>query len=203
MEKIYEEYQGFDSLTIAEIIKDTEEAYETGTPEKLAPAGEISKTVATDSKTTYYDNQPYKVINTEGEDEFSLVTPILPIETVGKILGKTVDEATGALLDDGQPITKYFALSYRLLFTDGTYRYVQRHKVSFSLGDESAKSKDSSTDTNNQSFTAKGISTIHKFTKTGKVSKGIIVDEHDKKCDVSEWFNEVVTPDNIKPIATQ
>lgn len=201
MEK-FEEYQGFDSLVIAEITSDTVETYETGEVEILAPAGEISKSTATESATKYYDNQAYLVVNSEGADEVTLTIPQLPVSKIGKLLGKYVDEATGALMDSGMPGDKYFALGYRLLFTDGTYRYVWRHKGKFSLGDEAAKSKDDSTDTNNGQLTYTGITTVHKFTKTNEPSKAIVVDERDGKADVSTWFDAVVTPDNITAKST-
>lgn len=199
--EVFDEYQGFDNLVIAEITKDNNESgegYVTGDVEVLAPAGEISKSTESESATKYYDNQAYLVVASEGSDEVILTIPQLPVNKIGKLLGKYVDPTTGALMDTGEPGDKYFALGYRLRFTDGTYRYVWRHKGKFALGDEAAKSKDASTDTNNAQLTFTGILTTHKFTKTGKASKAIVVDERDKKADVSTWFDEVVTPDNIK-----
>ena len=198
---VYAEFQGFDSLVLAEILKDNNvegEGYETGEVEVLAPAGEISKSTSNDSATKYYDNKAFLVISSEGADEVALTIPQLPVSKIAKFTGKHLDAETGALMDSGEPATKYFAIGYRLLFTDGTYRYVWRHKGVFKLGEEAAKSKDDSTDSNNQSITYTGITTTHNFTKTNKGSKAIVVDERDGKCDVSTWFNEVVTPDNIK-----
>ena len=121
---IYEEYQGFDSLYFAEITKDDATAYTSGTPEVLAPAGEISVKTDRASDQKYYDNQPYLIVTAEGFDEATLTVPVLPIALVAKLLGKVVDTETGALLDTGETQTKYFAIGYRLRFTDGTYRYV-------------------------------------------------------------------------------
>ena len=200
MEEKYEEYQGFDSLCIAEITEDSKENYSVGEVEVLAPAGEISKTTESDLATKYYDNQPYLNIASEGADEVTLTVPVLPLSKQAKITGKLIDEATGALLDDGDPHVKYFALLYRLKFTDGTYRYVVRHKGSFKMGDEAAKSQDSSTDSNNMTLTFTGIKTKHKFVKTNNGSKAIVADEREGKVDVSTWFEEVVTPDTIKAV---
>lgn len=199
-EEVFAEFQGFDSLVVAEVTKDNninEEGYVTGDVEVLAPAGEISKSTSNDSATKYYDNKAFLVISSEGSDEVQLTIPQLPVSKIAKFLGKYLDSETGALMDSGEPGTKYFAIGYRLLFTDGTYRYVWRHKGMFKLGDEAAKSKDDSTDSNNQTITYTGITTNHKFTKTNKGSKAIVVDERDNKCDVSNWFDAVVTPDNI------
>ena len=201
MEEVFAEFQGFDNLVVAEVTKDNNvesEGYVTGEVEILAPAGEISKTTSNDSATKYYDNKAFLVIASEGADEVNLTIPQLPVSKIAKFTGKHLDPETGALMDSGKPGTKYFAIGYRLLFTDGTYRYVWRHKGMFKLGDEAAKSKDDSTDSNNQTITFTGITTTHKFTKTNEGSKAIVVDERDNKCDVSTWFDEVVTPDNIK-----
>lgn len=205
--EVFAEYQGFDSLVVAEVTKDNNaegegEGYVTGAVEVLAPAGEISKTTSNDSATKYYDNKAFLVIASEGSDEVTLTVPQLPVSKIAKLIGKHLDAETGALMDSGEPGTKYFAIGYRLLFTDGTYRYIWRHKGMFKLGDEAAKSKDDTTDSNNQTLTYTGITTNHKFTKTNKGSKAIVVDERDGKCDVSTWFDEVVTPDNIKAKTT-
>ena len=201
MDEVFAEFQGFDSLVVAEVIKDNNvegEGYETGDVEVLAPAGEISKTTSNDSTTKFYDNKAFLVIASEGADEVTLTIPQLPVSKIAKFTGKHLDAETGALMDSGKPGTKYFAIGYRLLFTDGTYRYVWRHKGTFKLGDETAKSKDDTTDSNNQTITYTGITTNHNFTKTKEGSKAIVVDERDGKCDVSTWFDAVVTPDNIK-----
>ena len=202
MEEVFAEYQGFDNLVVAEVTKDNNvegegEGYVTGAVEILAPAGEISKTTSNDSATKFYDNKAFLVINSEGSDEVSLTIPQLPVSKIAKFLGKHLDAETGALMDSGKPGNKYFAIGYRLLFTDGTYRYVWRHKGTFKLGDETAKSKDDTTDSNNQTITYTGITTNHNFNKTNEGSKAIVVDERDGKCDVSTWFDAVVTPDNI------
>lgn len=202
MDEVFAEFQGFDSLVMAEVIKDNNEGYETGEVEVLAPAGEITKTTSNDSATKFYDNKAFLVVASEGADEVSLVIPQLPVSKIAKVTGKHLDTETGALMDSGEPGTKYYAIGYRLLFTDGSYRYVWRHKGMFKLGDEAAKSKDDTTDSNNQTITYTGITTTHTFTKTNKGSKAIVVDERDGKCDVSSWFDAVVTPDNIKAKTT-
>lgn len=194
----YDEYQGFDKLWIAEVTSDTDEEYTTGTPEQLAPAGELSVTSNTETATKFYDNVPFLNVVSEGATELSITCPVLPLSIQAKITGKNYDETKKALLDSGQPTTKYFALMYRLMFTDGTYRYVTRNKCTISIGDESAKSKDDTTDSNGMTLNVSSISTTHTFTTTNKSSKAIIVDERDGGTDVSTWYTEVVTPDNLK-----
>ena len=192
---IYTEYMGFDNLVAAEIKADTAEAYTPDVVFKLAPAGEIKKSTERDQVARSYDNGTYFLIKSEGDDTVELVVPVLPLDIEAKILGTEYNEATGTLKNDGMPKTKYFALGYRLLCLDGTYRYVWRHKGAFTMGDEEAKSKEG-TDSNNITLTFTGITTIHKFEKTKKVSKDIVADERDGKLDYTKWFEQVVTPDN-------
>lgn len=199
----YEEYQGFDSLFAAEITKDDATGYTAGTPFALAPAGEIAVSTDRASAPKYYDNQPFLIVSAEGFDEATLTVPVLPIALIARLLGKIVDTTTGALLDTGVTQTKYFALGYRLKFTDGTYRYVWRHKGTFRQEEESAKSQDNTTDTNNHQLIFTGITTIYKFTMpdaTKKPGKQIVVDERDAKANVSTWFTQVVTPENLTAI---
>lgn len=191
----YTEYMGFDNLVAAEIKADTVEAYTPDEVFKLAPAGEIKKSTERDQVARSYDNGTYFLIKSEGDDTVELVVPVLPLDIEAKILGAEYNEATGTLKNDGMPKTKYFALGYRLLCLDGTYRYVWRHKGAFTMGDEEAKSKEG-TDSNNITLTFTGITTIHKFEKTKKVSKDIVADERDGKLDYAKWFDQVVTPDN-------
>jgi phi13 family phage major tail protein len=200
---VYEEYQGFDNLYFAEITQDDATAYAAGVPEVLAPAGEISVKTNRTSDPKYYDNQPFLIVTAEGFDEATLSVPVLPIALVAKLLGKVVDATTGALLDSGETQTKYFAVGYRLRFTDGTYRYVWRLKGSFRLDEESAKTHDNSTDTNNHKLIFTGITTKYRFempdTST-KPGKQIVVDERDGKAKVDSWFTQVVTPENLSVI---
>lgn len=193
--EVYTEYMGFDSLVAAEITADTADAFTPGAVFPLAPAGEIKKSVERDQASRSYDNQTYIVIKSEGDDTVELVVPILPLSTEAKIIGSTYNETTGSLSNDGKPKTKYFALGYRLLCSDDTYRYVWRLKGTFALGDEEAKSKEG-TDSNNMTLTYTGVPTIHKFTATGKPAKDMVVDERDGLLNYGEWFDQVVTPDN-------
>lgn len=198
-EKVYAEYMGFDSLVAAEITADTAAAYTTGEVFKLAPAGEIKKSTERDSATKSYDNQAYIIIKSEGEDTVELTTPILPLDIEAKINDSTYDTDTGVLINDGVAKTKYFAIGYRLLCSDNTYRYVWRLKGSFTLGDDEAKSKEG-TDSNNTTITFTGVQTIHKFTKTGTVAKDMVADARDDKLQYDKWFDDVLTPDTMDTI---
>lgn len=200
------EFRGVDNLVYAEVTKDDNESsgggYTTGEVKTLAPVAEISKSTETSSATKYYDNLPALVINSEGSDEIGLTVAIPDLATYAELVGKQIDETTGAMIDSERE-PKYFALGYRFKKTDGTYRYVWRLKGMFAIPDESSKTEDDGTDSDNVELTYTGISTTHKFTKGGKPAKAVVIDDTaDSKADVSAFFDAVTTPDTLKAKGT-
>lgn len=194
------EFRGCDNLVIAEVIADDlTNAYTVGAVEPLAPVAEIAKTVENSSETHYYDNTGMIIIRSEGSDEITLTVPALPLRTVAKVTGKTIDPATGAFID-GESVERYYAIGYRLRLTDGTYRYVWRLKGSFNIPDETSATENDGTDTNNQQLTYTGVKTVTRFSD-GKRAKGIVIDERDGLADVSKFFNKVQTPGTLSELA--
>lgn len=195
------EFRGCDNLVIAKITQDAAgAAYTTGTVSVLAPVAEISKTVENSSETHYYDNVGAIIIRAEGSDEITLTVPALPLATLALITGKKIDETTGAFID-GESEETYFAVGYRLRLTDGTHRYVWRLKGSFSIPDETSSTENDGTDTNNQEITFTGVKTITQFANGGR-AKAVVIDERDDKCDLTNFFTTVQTPDTIAALAT-
>ena len=195
------EFRGCDNLVIAKVMQDaTGAVYTTGAVFVLAPVAEISKTVENSSETHYYDNVGAIIIRAEGSDEVTLTVPALPLATLALITGKRIDETTGAFID-GESEEIYFAVGYRLRLTDGTHRYVWRLKGSFSIPDETSSTENDGTDTNNQEITFTGVKTITQFANGGR-AKAVVIDERDDKCDLTNFFTTVQTPDTIAALAT-
>lgn len=195
------EFRGVDNLVAAEVLTDDNElesGYTVGEVFSVAPVAEISKTTETSSETKYYDNLPALVINSEGSDEIGVTCAIPDLATYAKLVGKSIDSKTGAMID-GERDPKYYALGYRFKKTDGTYRYVWRLKGMFAIPDEASQTETNGTDSNNMELTFTGISTTHKFTKGGKPAKAVVVDDTPtSKCDVSTFFDTVTDPDTLK-----
>lgn len=197
----YTEFRGVDNLVAAEVTTDDNEesgGYVTGEVFRIAGAAEISKTTETSSETKYYDNLPALVLNSEGSDEITVTCSIPELATYAKLVGKAIDPTTGAMID-AERDPKYYALGYRFKKTDGTYRYVWRLKGMFAIPDETSATEDDGTDTNNMELTYTGISTTHKFTKTSKPAKAVVVDDTaESKADISTFFTTVTDPDKLK-----
>lgn len=202
MGKIFE-YRGVSDVVYAEVTKDDNEAsggYVTGEVKTLAPVAEIGKTTESSSEAHYYDNQPLIVVDSTGADEVTLTLAGIPLEVVADVTGQYYDKALGAMVE-GDRTPKYFALGYRTQKTDGTEMLVWRYKGTFSIPEQTSTTTDDGTDGNGQELTYTGISTTHKFTKTGKGAKALVVDTGDGTADVSAFFDTVTTPDSLKAVS--
>ena len=197
------EFRGCDNVVVAEVTKDDSTGYTVGNIISLAPVAEVSKTTENSSETHFYDNVGAIIIRAEGSDEITLTTPALELGQLATITGKSVDPATGAYVDD-EGVEKYYALGYRLKLTDGTYRYVWRLKGAFSnIPDETSTTESDSVDTNNQSVVFTGNKTLYSF-QAGNIkgrAKAVVIDERDGLADVSGFFSQVITPDNVASLA--
>lgn len=200
------EYRGVDNLYVAKVTKDDKEAYECEKPVHLAYVAEIGKNVDTASEPKNYDNKPMLVVNSEGADNFTLTVAPPELERLAMITGKSFDKSTGMLID-GQRKDDYFAIMYRTKGTDGKYRYVSRLKGTFGIPDETNQTENNGTETTNVSLIYTGIYTTHEFEKGIEnedgtwekgPAKGAIVDTRYGLADVSQFFEQVQTPDTIK-----
>lgn len=189
------DYRGIENLVYAKVIKDTLESFETGTVKRLAGVAELTKSTESSSATKYYDNVGAIVNDATGPDEVQINTSAIPLQNYAEITGQYFDEATGMVVE-GPRNNDYFAIGYETEKTDGTKLYVWRLKGKFNVPDQSHKTKDDGTDSEGQELTYTGIETIHKFTKTGKSAKSVMVPEG--KADVSTFFDTVQTPDTVK-----
>lgn len=195
------EYRGVEGLVAAVVTADTTEAYTTEEPFQIAGVAEISRVTESSSESHYYDNVPAVVINSTGADEVTCTVSAIDMEVLSKITGQAYDEKTGAFIE-GERENKYFALGYKAKKTNGDEVYVWRYKGMFSVPDSTHATEDDGTDANGQEVVFTGISTTHVFTKTGKRAKAINVDVGLGLADVSTFFTQVTTPDDLLPITT-
>lgn len=199
MSEIFE-WRGVEGLVAAEVTGDdneTDGGYVTGAVFDVAPMSELGRTTETSSEPHYYDNVPAIVVSSTGSDEVTVNTAGVPLDVIAKITGQTYDETTGMLIE-GVRETKYFALGYKTKKTNGDEVFVWRLKGTFNIPDSTHKTEDDGADGEGQELTYTGISTTHKFTKTGKVAKAVNVDLGKDLANVTDFFKTVQTPDTIK-----
>lgn len=201
------EYRGVEGVVIAEVTGDDNEengGYVTGTVEELLPVAEIGKTTETSSEAHYYDNKPMIMISGEGPDEITITGAGMVLKKLAKIMGKSYDETTGALIDS-QRQERYFALGYKTKDSDGKFRYVWRLKGTFAIPDDTNATEDDGTDANGTELTYTGIYTTHQFAHgwyDGKEwhkgpAKGIVVSDREGLADLTNFFKNVTTPDTL------
>lgn len=193
--------RGLDELFCAEVLTDTAETFTTGEPFKLIPAGEMSVSVDKDSTNYHFDNGVFATVGREGGSEITIAGAALRAAAIAKLNSKDIDEATGAVMDSGSYTTKYFAFGGRKKNIDGTYEYFWFAKGSFAIPDDDAKTEGEDTDATGTELTYTAIQTVHKFEKTGKVCKRVVIDtETTEIVAEADWFAQVVTPDNLATV---
>lgn len=206
------EYRGVERLYAAEVTEVTtmvngeevtEEQY--GTPFRLAGVQEISNELSESSETHYYDNIGAIVVDSEGDDTFTLTVSVPSLKTRAIIEGTTYDEATGSLI--GTPkYRKYFAIGFIGNKLNGEDEYVWVLKGKFTGGGATHSTQDDGTDATNIQYTFTSIYTSKEFDEVvdedglPQAVKNITV-EGNSRTDVSKWFDQVVTPANISSIA--
>lgn len=196
------EYRGVEGLVAAEVLKDdneTDGGYVTDTPFPVAGVAEISRTTDSSSEAHYYDNIPAIVVSNVAADAVTISASAVPLDVLAKITGQTYDAATGALVEETRSV-KYFAIGYKTKKTNGDEMYVWRYKGTFAVPDQTNTTENDTTDANGQELIYTGVSTSHKFTKTGKGAKALVVDVAKELADVSAFFDTVTTPDTLEPV---
>ncbi len=200
-EKKFGLLRGLSEIYICE-IEDSAEAYTPkDTPQQLIPAGELKITKSIDKAQTYFDNAMYEEIAKEAPSEMEVIGAAIRPAYLAWLEGKKVDSTTGAVIDDGDAHVKYFAISGKKDYTDGTSEYFWLLKCTYGGAEEASKTIDDSTDASGMTLPFTAYKTLHKFTSTGTGAKVVRIDTASTKivADAS-WIEQVVTPDNIDTV---
>lgn len=193
------EFRGCDSFVAAKITKDDKTGYTTGSVIEIAPIASVAKTSEVSSETHFYDNTGLIQIKAVGVDTVTFVVPAMFLEKLAIVTGAYIDPLTGAYMS-GEDSDDEYAVGYRLKLTDGSYRYVWRLKGTFSgVPDENSNTESNSVDTQNQTVVFTGTKTIYAFSNGG-ARRDVVIDERDGKCDCTNFFATVQTPDTISAL---
>lgn len=198
----FEEYRGVRNLVIAELTETVQEdgtIKETyGTVQPLSGVQEVSGEVNESTETHYYDDMSAIVVDSEGDDTYTLVVSIPSKKTRALIEGTTYDEATGALIGSKKK-KKYFALGFIADKINGDEEYNWIYKGKFTGGNKTHSTKTDGTDATNMEYTYTSIHTSTKYEKGGNC-KYLSVD-NDGRADLTNFFDSVVTPDTLQASA--
>lgn len=197
-----QEYRGIRGLVGAEVVSDTTEAFECGTPFAIAGVAELSRTTETTNESHYYDNVPAIVIESTGADEVTITGSAIPFDVLAQITGQIYDAEKGMFVE-GERKSKYFAIGYITEKTDGTEIFVWRLKGKFNIPDSTHATKDDGAEANGQELVFTGINTTHKFTAIdNKTAKAVNVDTGVNKVVEADFFKTVQTPDTVTATPT-
>lgn len=201
MEKKFGLLRGLSEIYIDEIT-DTPEAYTpAGKPEQLIPAGELKISKSVDKTQVYYDNAMYAEIAKEVPSEMEIIGAAIRAAFNAWLEGKHVDSTTGAIIDDGDVHEKYFAISGKKDYTDGTSEYFWFLKCTYGGAEEATKTVDDSTDAAGMSLPFTAYKTQYKFDSTDRGAKVVRIDTANTKIKAdASWVKQVVTPDTISEV---
>lgn len=193
--------RGLKDVMIAEITADSVEAYTPSTElEQLIPAGTITMSADSEKTDVYFDNVVFATAGTESATTVTIEGARLKPAMIAKITGKTIDEATGAIVDNGVWTEKYFALSARIQMLDGTEALVWFLKGTFAIPEETGRTIDDSTDTDGMTLEYSAVATKFQF-GGDKGVKRVIIDTSTTEMNAdADWFKQVVTPTNLSTI---
>lgn len=188
---------GLDSIYVAEILADELGTFTPDTPVYLAPAAEASQASTVNSETIYADDQAYETFSLKGETAISLKVTNIPLGLLATLTGQYYDEATGLFYEYGG-IPPYFALMFRSMKSNGSYRYYCFPKCKFDVPDEAATTRGETPDPKMLEITVHAIKTTAKFVIGDGINDGltrIIGDEDADGFDPATWFTLVPVPE--------
>lgn len=193
--------RGLSEIYIDEVTDSAEAYTPAGKPEQLIPAGELKIKKSVGKTQVYYDNALYSEVRKENASEMEIVGAAIRAMFNAWLEGKSIDTTTGAIMDDGEAHEKYFAISGKKDYTDGTSEYFWFLKCSYGGAEESTKTKDDSTDASGMTLPFTAYKTQFKFTNENKAAKVVRIDTSTTKIKAdASWTKQVVTPDNLSEV---
>ncbi len=193
--------KGVDKLYYAIVTQDDASVYIAGTPAALAPLKLAAQTPASNSKTEYFDNQPFLTMSAEGETKIKIDITALPLDVEAALLGKVYDVTNKAIYDNnGTPPD--VALGFRAKKSDGTFMLFWFLKGTFMPFPEEAATETDTPDPKGLSLEFTAVRTVHQFDLDGGTTtdsvKRVKTDDQTK---VATWFDAVATPSPSAPSA--
>jgi phi13 family phage major tail protein len=145
----------------------------------------------------YADDQACETISSEAETKITLKVSAIPLVTLANITSRVYDAASGRMWDNAANTIKYFALGFRSLKSNGSYRYFWFLKGKFEMPAEDFATKGAQPDLKTVSITYTAIKTVEKWVLSGSVTDGLkreVGDADATNFAVGTWLTVVQTP---------
>ena len=188
---------GLDSVYAAQITQDDSGGYVAGAPFYLAPAAELSGAPKQNSEVVYYDDNAYELLQSEGITERKITISNLAPELEALLMGETFDAASGRMFDSASPANApYFALGYRAMKSNGSYKYTWYLKGKFDKPGIDNTTLGEKATAKPVELTFNAMKTVYKFTQGSRTDgcKRVVCDGDATNASVATWFNVVQTP---------
>ena len=193
--------RGLKDVVIAEITADGAEAYTaSATVEQLIPAGTITMSADSEKVDTYFDNVVFATVGSESSTTVTIEGARLKPTMLAKITGKQVDTATGAIIDNGVFVEKYFALGARIQMLDGSEALVWFMKGTFAIPEETGRTIDDGTDADGMTLEYTAVATKFQFGGDKGVKRVVVDTTESEIVAEQDFFKQVVTPTNLATI---
>ena len=195
MADIYTLVKGVDKLYYALVTQDDLNGYVAGTPKQLAPLQLAVQTPETNSKTSYYDNQPMFNDVSKGATKLKLDITSLPLTIQAELLGNVYDATTESMYENGGTPPN-IALGFRAKNSDGTYTLVWYYKATCAPYEEQAKSESDTPEPQGVQIEITAVRTVYQFVQSASVTDSAKRRISRKQADVATWFDAVKVPVN-------
>lgn len=193
--------RGLKDVVIAEITADGAEAYTASAEvEQLIPAGTITMSADSEKVDTYFDNVVFATVGSESSTTVTIEGARLKPTMLAKITGKTVDATTGAIIDNGVFVEKYFALGARIQMLDGSEALVWFMKGTFAIPEETGRTIDDGTDADGMTLEYTAVATKFQFGGDKGVKRVVVDTTESEVVAEQDFFKQVVTPTNLGTI---
>ena len=193
--------RGLKDVVIAEITTDGADAYTaSATVEQLIPAGTITMSADSEKVDTYFDNVVFATVGSESSTTVTIEGARLKPTMLAKITGKTVDATTGAIIDNGVFVEKYFALGARIQMLDGSEALVWFMKGTFAIPEETGRTIDDGTDADGMTLEYTAVATKFQFGGDKGVKRVVVDTTESEIVEEQDFFKQVVTPTNLGTI---
>jgi phi13 family phage major tail protein len=198
----YKSVVGVSNLYVAEVLQDDADGYLADTPAYFAPVAEVGAAPAVNSETQYADDAPYDVFVNEGETVLTLTVTGIAAEMLAAVLGKVFDSTTGRVYDTGGTPPEY-ALGFKSLKSNGSYRYYWYMKGRFSAPEEAFQTKGDTPAPQTTQITFTAVRSTYPFDvgSTDETVKRVWGDEDTTDFSGATWFTQVQTPEVATPSA--
>jgi phi13 family phage major tail protein len=190
-------YKGCDLLLFAKITHDTKELYLAEKPARLETLCGVSLPPSRSIVQVFKDGEPIGTIGQRNDATINIKIPAISEKLRAYLLGE--ESGGDYYIDTGRANTPFFAVGFRLLQTDRSYKYFWFNKGTISINSRSIDTEQG-TNTAGEEIIFTPILTNKLF--NNKPCKSVSIDSFatTHEINANTWAATVWTPDNFNAV---